>query len=400
MARQAAVESRHCREAAPCYSADCLKGAWAIKQVAALPYRIETDGSAQILLITSRETKRWVVPKGNPIRGLQPHQSAAHEAFEEAGISGIACPVSIGVYHYDKRRANGTLRQAQVELFPLSVITQFDNWPEMHERNTAWFPLSDAAAAVDEDELRALIGSFREPPKTAGLAESALLWARQTGGERVPGLRWFQKLMPSQGRFFEQFEEHSQTLVAGADALARLFAGGDSIEACVKVIRDEEHKADNVIRDVLQDVRRTLITPFDRSAITSLIGSMDDAIDQMNATAKTITLYEVTEFDQEMRDMSGIVVEAARITAEAVPLLRSIGTNGNRLHALTERIVRIEGHADDIHDAGVKALFKLYGDVRPMGFVIGREIYSHLEKIVDRFEDVANEIQGLVIDHA
>lgn len=351
-------------------------------------------------MITSRETKRWVVPKGNPIRGLQPHQSAAHEAFEEAGISGIACPVSVGSYHYDKRRANGTSRRARVELFPLAVITQFDDWPEMHQRNTAWFSARDAADAVDEPELRALIGSFREPPKTTGLAESALLWARQTGGERVPGLRWFQRLMPSQGRFFEQFEEHTQTLVAGADALARLFAGDDPIADCVKIIHDEEHKADNIIRDVLQDVRRILITPFDRSAITSLIGVMDDAIDQMNATAKTITLYEVTEFEQEMRDMSGIIVEAARITAEAVPLLRSIGTNGNRLHALTERLVRIEGHADDIHDAGVKALFKRHGDVRPMGFVIGREIYSHLEKIVDRFEDVANEIQGLVIDHA
>jgi predicted phosphate transport protein (TIGR00153 family) len=372
----------------------------AIKQVAALPYRIEADGSARILLITSRETKRWVVPKGNPIRGLQPHQSAAHEAFEEAGISGIACPVSIGAYHYDKRRANGTSRLARVELFPLAVITEFDNWPEMHERNKTWFSTQEAAGAVDEPELRALIGSFRQPPKTAGLAESALLWARNTGGERVPGLRWFQRLMPSQGRFFEQFEEHSQTLVAGADALARLFAGDESIAACCKVIHDEEHKADNVIREVLQDVRRTLITPFDRSAITSLIGVMDDAIDQMNATAKTITLYEVTEFEQQMRDMSGIIVEAARIAAEAVPLLRSIGTNANRLHALTERLVRIEGHADDIHDSGVKALFKRHGDTQPMSFVIGREIYGHLEKIVDRFEDVANEIQGLVIDHA
>jgi len=358
------------------------------------------DGSAQILLITSRETRRWVVPKGNPIRGLAPHQAAAHEAFEEAGISGIACPVSIGNYHYDKRRANGSSRRATVEVFPLAVVSQFDDWPEMHERTTQWFPSPEAARAVDETELRALIASFREPPKTAGLAESALLWARQTSGERVPGVRWFQKLMPSQGRFFEQFEEHAQTLVAGADALARLFQGGDTIVACCKEIHDEEHKADNIIREVLQDVRRTLITPFDRSAITSLIGSMDDAIDQMNATAKTITLYEITAFEQPMRDMSGIIVEAARITAEAMPLLRSIGSNGNRLHDLTERLVRIEGHADDIHDAGLKALFKAHADKRPMDFLIGRELYSHLEKVVDKFEDVANEIQGLVIDHA
>lgn len=351
-------------------------------------------------MITSRETRRWVIPKGNPIRGLDPHQAAAHEAFEEAGISGIACPVAIGSYRYDKRLRSGRSRRARVDVFPLSVIEQLQDWPEMQERSTRWFELPDAAQAVEEIELQMLIASFREPPKTIGRAQSALLWARQTSGERVPGVRWFQKLMPSQGRFFEQFEEHSQTLVAGADALARLFEGGAPIAACCKEIHDQEHRADEIIREVLQDVRRTLITPFDRSAITSLIGSMDDAIDQMNATAKTVTLYEITTFERAMRDMAGIIVEAARITAEAVPLLRSIGTNGNRLHALTERLVRIEGHADEIHDAGLKALFKEHGEKQPMAFVVGRELYSHLEKVVDRFEDVANEIQGLVIDHA
>ena len=101
-----------------------------------------------------------------------------------------------------------------------------------------------------------------------------------------------------------------------------------------------------------------------------------------------------------MRDMAGIVVEAARVTAEAIPLLRSVGTNASRLHDLTARLIQIEGHADDIHDAGLKALFKAHGASSPMDFIVGREIYSHLEKIVDRFEDVANEIQGLVIDHA
>jgi uncharacterized protein Yka (UPF0111/DUF47 family)/8-oxo-dGTP pyrophosphatase MutT (NUDIX family) len=342
-----------------------------IRQVAALPYRIEDDGSAQVMLITSRETRRWVIPKGNPIRGLDPHQSAAREAFEEAGISGIACPAPIGTYRYDKRRRSGAIREAEVQVFPLAFLTQFADWPEMHERETRWFGLSDAASAVDEPELRALIGSFREPPKNAGLVESALLWARRTSGERVPGVRWFQALMPKQGRFFEQFQAHAQTLVAGA-----------------------------ITREVMQDVRRTLITPFDRSAITSLIGAMDDAIDQMNGTAKAITLFEVTSFDQQMRDMSGIIVEAARITAEAVPLLRSIGSNGNRLHELTERLVRIEGHADEIYDSGLKRLFREHKDKGAMDFIIGREIYSHLEKVVDQFEDVANEIQGLVIDHA
>lgn len=213
-------------------------------------------------------------------------------------------------------------------------------------------------------------------------------------------LRWFQALMPSQGRFFDLFEAHAAALVAGADALARLLQGGDEMAAHCKAVHDREQEAGDITRDVLQDVRRTFVTPFDRSAIAGLIGSMDDAMDQMDRTAKAATLFDVTRFEPQMQDIGGIIVEAARITAEAVPLLRSVGTNGARLHALTERIVRIEGHSDEIHDAGLKALFKATGDAGPMAFVVGQELYGHLQKVVDCFEDVANEIQGLVIDHA
>src|SRR3546814_13755367 len=95
----------------------------------------------------------------------------------------------------------------------------------------------------------------------------------------------------------------------------------DIAEYC-RQIQDHEHKADDIIREVLLDVRRTFITPFDRSAITSLIGSMDDAFDQMNQTAKSILLYDVREFEHQMLDMIAIIVEAARIPPEAMPLLR------------------------------------------------------------------------------
>ena len=133
--------------------------------------------------------------------------------------------------------------------------------------------------------------------------------------------------------------------------------------------------------------------------LVGLIGTMDDAIDQMNQTGNVIGLYGVTQFEPQMRDMSGIIVEAARIVAEAIPLLRSLHNNAGRLHELTERLIQIEGHADQIHDQGMRNLFKTgHGD--PMAFIIGKEIYSHLERVVDKFEDVANEIQGLVIDHA
>ena len=210
---------------------------------------------------------------------------------------------------------------------------------------------------------------------------------------------WFQALMPKQGRFFDQFEAHAATLVAGADALQRLLSGDGAIATHIAEIVDREHEADDITRDVLQDVHRVFVTPFDRSAISDLIGVMDDSIDQMNQTAKSIELYEVTDFAPEMREMARLAGEAARVTAQAMPLLRSVSKNADQLHVLTERLVRLEGEADDHHAKGLKALYAASKD-EPMKFIVGHEIYSHLERIADRFEDIANEIQGLVIDHA
>ena len=376
------------------------RGEVAIRQVAALPYRVEADGSVRVMLITSRETRRWVIPKGNRIQGLAPHEAAAHEALEEAGLRGIACPTAIGTYRYDKRRRDGTIREAIVDVYPLAYVSRDDEWPEQAERDSRWFTLPEASRAVAEPQLRDIIAHFRFPRIPGDPLTRSVSWVRRAGAERIPMLKWFQSLMPVQGRFFELFEQHGGTLVAGADALARLLQGDSDIATHVREIQAREHEADEITRSVLQDVRRIFVTPFDRSAITGLIGVMDDAIDQMNATAKAITLYEVREFTPQMRDMSGIIGEAARITAEALPLLRSISGNAPRLNELTERLVRIEGHADDIHDVGLKALFQEQGRADPMAFIVGREIYSDLEKVVDRFEDVANEISGLVIDHA
>ncbi len=352
------------------------------------------------MLITSRETRRWVIPKGNPIEGLAAHEAAAHEALEEAGVTGIPCPTALGEFTYIKRRKNGLTRNVTVAVFPLAFTGQLDDWPEQDERETRWFSLADAARAVDEPGLQQLIAGFRPPPAAPGMAERVLPAVQSRVREKLPMLRWFHSLLPQQGRFFELFDAHAATVVAGAEALALLLRGGEAIDSHIAEIVRREHQADEITRDVLMDVRRIFVTPFDRSAITGLIGAMDDAIDQMNGTGKSIALYEVRSFEPEMRDMSGIIVEAARVTAEAIPLLRRVGPNAARLHELTARVVQLEGHADEIHDAGVKSLFKRYGASQPMDFIVGREIYGHLEKIVDKFEDVANEIEGLVIDHA
>lgn len=370
------------------------------RQVAALPYRTSLEGHVEVMLITSRDTRRWVIPKGNLVHGLKPHEAAAEEAFEEAGLSGIGCPSALGTFSYDKRLSKGGVRRTDVRVFPMAVTRQAEVWPELGERECRWFRLVDAAEAVDEIELKVMIAQFRMPTPIAGQGGNRLLSRWRFDGEGITIVRWFQALMPKQGRFFEHFEAHAATLVAGADSLGKLLQGGGDITSYCREIEAHEHEADEIIREVLRDVHRTFITPFDRTAITDLIGSMDDAIDQMNAAAKTISLYGVTEFDPQMRDMGGIIVEAARLTEEAVPLLRDVSRNGSRLITLTERLVKIEGHADEIHESGLKALFAEKGHADPMSFMIGREIYGKLEKVVDKFEDVANEIQGLVLDHA
>ncbi|MEI5677991.1 MULTISPECIES: DUF47 domain-containing protein [unclassified Mesorhizobium] len=209
---------------------------------------------------------------------------------------------------------------------------------------------------------------------------------------------WFRKLLPREDRFFDLFARHSETLVLGAKALERLLAG-DDIEARGKEIIALEDRADAITGEVLLAVRKSFITPFDRGDIKDLIQSMDDAIDMMRKTVKTVTLFEQREFDPLMQQMGTLCVEAANLIAQAVPLLDRVNANAARLNELTEQVVRVEEQSDELHDRGLKELFKRYGRTDPMAYMIGSEIYSELEKVVDRFEDVANEISGIVIEN-
>jgi hypothetical protein len=211
--------------------------------------------------------------------------------------------------------------------------------------------------------------------------------------------QWFQRLLPHKGDFFQLFEAHAATLVAAAAALQELANDASSTAEVLRTIQDREHDADDLIRRVLTEVRRTFLTPFDRGAITSLIGSMDDAIDEMLASARAIDLYQLRELRPEMKEIVALIVEAAAVTNEAVPLLRNITGNGARLHKLTARLVSLEGTADDIHAAGLRRAFQ---DARadPLQFAVTREVFKNLERVADAFEDVANEIDGIVIDYS
>jgi len=211
-------------------------------------------------------------------------------------------------------------------------------------------------------------------------------------------MRWFQALLPREDRFFGYFVEHARLLLKASESLRELLIGGEGVpDACAAIMRYED-QADDVTRNVFLAIRRTFITPFDRSDIRDLTTALDDAIDQMQKTAKSIILFGVREFEPEMRELGDLAIQAAYLTLEATELLHDLGKNATRLNAIAEAVTRIENRSDEVYDAGMKALFQKSQD-RPMDFIVGADIYDHLEKVIDRFEDVANGVSGILIEH-
>lgn len=127
-----------------------------LKQIAALPIRRAEDGGLEILLVTSRETRRWVIPKGWPWPGLEDHRAAAEEAREEAGALGLPHTEPAGTFTYIKRRSKDAV-YVEVSVYRFDVEELLDTWPEAHQRQRAWFRPEDAAGLVEEAELKVLI---------------------------------------------------------------------------------------------------------------------------------------------------------------------------------------------------------------------------------------------------
>ena len=212
-------------------------------------------------------------------------------------------------------------------------------------------------------------------------------------------LHWFYKLMPRQGNFFPLFERHAAVMVTAARALREMLKGGEQVGLRFKDILALEHQADEIARDVLLGLRTTFITPFDRTDIQSLITEMDDSVDQIKQTAKSITLFEVTSFEKDMVAMADKIVACAVLVQRAVAMLGDLSANAGELNEICLEITRLEGEADDIHERGLGRLYQKAKAGDAMEFIRGNEIYNHLEKAVDRLDDVADEIQGIVIEH-
>jgi len=211
-------------------------------------------------------------------------------------------------------------------------------------------------------------------------------------------MRWFRSFLPKEERFFDLFNRHAQTVIQGAITLQSMLNGGEETLVYCQRLNKFENDADDITREVLTAVRRTFITPFDRGDIKNLITAMDDAIDQMQQTAKAVMLFEVRAFEPPMREMGGLLVECANLVGRALPLMQAIGQNVTMLTAITEELTKLEGRVDDLHEIGLKELFLKHRDGNAMEFIVGIEIYDHLEKVADRFDDVANEINSIVIE--
>jgi 8-oxo-dGTP pyrophosphatase MutT (NUDIX family) len=130
-------------------------------QYGALPYRFTHDAALEILLVTTRQSKRWIIPKGWPIKGLRPAKSAAREAFEEAGVRGRVAAKSIGLFAYNKiLDGNGIQVKCEVRVFPLLVRRQSETWPEIEQRVVQWVAPDKALTLVKDPTLRALVAAF------------------------------------------------------------------------------------------------------------------------------------------------------------------------------------------------------------------------------------------------
>jgi 8-oxo-dGTP pyrophosphatase MutT (NUDIX family) len=126
-------------------------------QYAALPYRSSSRSRTEVMLVTSRDTRRWIIPKGWPHKGKAPHHSAAREAFEEAGVVGAVARLPVGSFAYRKRLKSGRVVVCEVHVFALKVKRQTKQWPERRQRQVKWLSAREAAETVREPRLRAII---------------------------------------------------------------------------------------------------------------------------------------------------------------------------------------------------------------------------------------------------
>jgi len=214
-------------------------------------------------------------------------------------------------------------------------------------------------------------------------------------------VQFLSKLMPREPRFFDLFDRHAAQVVAGSAVLLELLKGftseQDRRDERIGRILEFEHHADRVTHETLALLHRTFVTPLDREDIHRLISSMDDVLDLIQDTAESFQLYDVRNLTPEACDLAELVHQCCLRMQQAVHLLSDLGQSAQILQLCSE-IDRLESEADRVMRTALSKLFREEADVRQL--IKLETVYQLLESATDRCEDVANVIEGVVVENA
>ena len=213
----------------------------------------------------------------------------------------------------------------------------------------------------------------------------------------------FGKLLPREGNFFDMFNQHAERIVEAAHAFAQLVAHYNEPhlrERYAQEVDNAERAADRVTHEVNKAVHKTFITPIDREQIHSLINTMDDVADLIQDSAETMSLYDVRSITDEIARLTDLSVKAVERMRDAVRLLNKLADAATAEAALKtcEEIDKIESDADRVLRSAMSKLFREEPDVREL--IKLKAIYELLETITDKCEDVANVVEGIVLENS
>jgi hypothetical protein len=204
--------------------------------------------------------------------------------------------------------------------------------------------------------------------------------------------------IPREEKFFDLFEQSAQNMVRAARELKELIDTWANIEEKVFVITELEHQGDMITHQIMAQLHRTFVTPFDREDIALLAHSLDDVTDFIHAAADAMLLYKADRPGQRAKELADIIIQGADEVARAMPWLRRRGAELKQVLPLCVEINRLENMADRTYRS---ALAELFEDTADMAQVIKwREIYEYMESATDRCEDVANVLEGVALKHA
>ncbi len=203
--------------------------------------------------------------------------------------------------------------------------------------------------------------------------------------------------IPREESFFGLFEQSAQNMVKAAQGLKKMVDTGGDIEERVGEITELEHQGDTITHQIIAQVHRTFVTPFDREDIALLAQTLDDVTDFIHAAADAMLIYKVECSTPRAKELADIIVQAAAEVERAMPQLRHPGELKHILQRCVE-INRLENMADRVFRS---AMGELFNDSTDFAYIIKwREIYEHMEEATDRCEDVANVLEGVALKHA